>query len=212
MADATDHGQLMDETYRYQRLIYDFTRKYYLLGRDHLIEEMRARPGMRVLEVACGTGRNLAKIRKRYPLVKIYGFDISEQMLATAQAKLGDSVPLALGDACNFDPVAMFGVKHFDHIVLSFSLSMIPDWQSALAEATRHLAPGGRLHVVDFGDSTGLPAWFQRGLLAWLKRFHVTPRAEVEAEMRILARAHGKTNFRRMYRSYAFYGSILNCS
>jgi S-adenosylmethionine-diacylgycerolhomoserine-N-methlytransferase len=209
MAEATDHGQLMDDTYRYQRLIYDVTRKYYLLGRDHLIEEMGAQPGAHVLEVACGTGRNLAKMRARYPQAKLYGFDISEQMLVTARSKLGDNVALAQGNACEFDPQAMFGVESFDHIVLSYSLSMIPDWTGALAEAARHLAPGGRLHVVDFGDCARLPNWFKRGLGAWLSRFHVTPRANLEAEMRGLANANGETTFRRMYRSYAFYGSVL---
>ena len=38
MAHASgDHGALMDDVYRYQRLIYDVTRKYYLLGRDEMI-------------------------------------------------------------------------------------------------------------------------------------------------------------------------------
>lgn len=209
MADATDHSRLMDETYRYQRLFYDVTRKYYLLGRDHLIRELNAKPSARVLEVACGTGRNLAKIRKRYPEAKVYGFDISEQMLVTARSKLGSGVPLAQGNACDFDPVAMFGVEDFDHIVLSFSLSMIPDWQNALAEATRHLAPGGQLHVVDFGESSRLPSWFQRGLLAWLSRFHVAPRVTLEAEMRKVASSNGSLAFYRMYRDYTFYGRVL---
>ena len=54
-----DHGQLMDHIYRYQRSIYDLTRKYYLVGRDRLLDRIRAAPGDRVLEVGCGTGRNL---------------------------------------------------------------------------------------------------------------------------------------------------------
>ena len=31
------HDQLMDSVYRYQRHIYDLSRKYYLLGRNGLI-------------------------------------------------------------------------------------------------------------------------------------------------------------------------------
>lgn len=209
MTDVTDHGQLMDATYRYQRLIYDATRKYYLLGRDHLIAELDAEPGARVLEVACGTGRNLAKICKRYPQAKLYGLDISEQMLTTARHKLDVNVSLAQSDACKFDPETLFGVKNFDHIVLSYSLSMIPDWTGALAEATRHLAPGGRLHVVDFGDSANMPTWFQNGLRAWLSRFHVTPRTSLETEMQRLSQVYEETNFRSLYRSYAFYGCLL---
>lgn len=207
MTDTSTHGQLMDQTYRYQRLIYDLTRKYYLLGRDRLIANMGARPGARVLEVACGTGRNLSLIRAHYPEAKLFGLDISEQMLVTARSKLGDSVRLANADACDFDPKDLFDVDGFDHIVLSYSLSMIPDWEQALVEARRHLAPGGQLHVVDFGDSAGLPAWFQRGLRAWLTRFHVAPRASLERAMRNLESGGGQTTYEKMYRSYAVYGT-----
>ena len=77
-------------------------------------------------------------------------------MLISARAKLGEDAHLAQGDACRFDPQAIWGEDAFDHIVLSYSLSMIPDWQDALAEALRHLAPQGTLHVVDFGSRTAL--------------------------------------------------------
>ena len=208
MSDMSDHGQLMDQTYRYQRLIYDLTRKYYLLGRDHLIANLNATPNERILEVACGTGRNLALIARRYPDAQLYGLDISDQMLTTARTKLGGRAQLANADACDFDPAKLFGVSKFDHIVLSYSLSMIPDWQSALEEARRHLAPGGALHVVDFGDCDRLPGWFQRGLSAWLARFHVTPRHDLPGAMQALNAAEGATQVRAMYRGYAAYGRV----
>ncbi len=208
MSDTTDHSALMDQTYRYQRLIYDVTRKYYLLGRDHLIEGMNVAPGERVLEIACGTGRNLALVRKHYPQAQLFGLDISDQMLTTARAKLGAEVALAQGDACQFDPKTLFDVAHFDHVILSYSLSMIPDWQGALTEARRHLAPGGQLHVVDFGDSAGLPGWFQRLLLAWLAKFHVSPRVTLDRAMRSCATNTDMLTVQTLYRSYAFYGHL----
>jgi len=206
MSDISDHGRLMDDTYRYQRLIYDLTRKYYLLGRDHLISNLDAKPGDRILEVACGTGRNLALIRKSYPEARLYGFDISQQMLSTARSKLGAEVSLAQGDACSFDPVTLFGVEAFDHIVLSYSLSMIPDWSGALREAQRHLAENGTLHVVDFGDCAGLPNWFRRALYGWLEKFHVTPRAKLGPALQSLAGGDEVAMFRHLYRGYAAYG------
>jgi len=63
-ASAAAH---MDAIYRYQRYIYDASRKYYLLGRDRLIGELAPPPGGSVLEIACGTGRNLVKAARRYP-------------------------------------------------------------------------------------------------------------------------------------------------
>lgn len=206
MTDTTpNHGDLMDEVYRYQRLFYDVTRKYYLLGRDHLIHEINAEPGDRILEVACGTGRNLAKIGKSYPQARLYGFDISDQMLTTARAKLAGKAKLARGDACAYDPNSLFNETSFDHIVLSYSLSMIPDWQAALRESVRHLAPGGTLHIVDFGDQAGLPGWFRRLLLNWLARFHVSPRDDLAAAVAALP---GQATFSPLYKAYAYYARV----
>ncbi|WP_167644898.1 class I SAM-dependent methyltransferase [Mameliella alba] len=208
MSDVADHGRLMDDVYRYQRLFYDITRKYYLLGRDHLIENMAVHPGDRVLEVACGTGRNLAAIRKRHPRALLFGLDISDQMLISARRKLDGAARLAQADACSFDPEALFGEGRFDHIVFSYSLSMIPDWQGALDEAMRHLAPGGTLHVVDFGDQAGLPGWFKGALRAWLARFHVTPRDTLGAALYEMAGGAAALSGQDLYRGYAVYGRL----
>lgn len=184
----TGHAALMDSVYKGQRHIYDLTRKYYLFGRDTLIDGLNARPGMRVLEVACGTGRNMAKTRKAWPGVKLYGIDISEEMLKNARKALGENAVLAAGDACSFDAKELLGEDGFDRIILSYSLSMIPDWEGALAHAAAQLAPGGELHVVDFGDLSGLPGPLEKALHAWLARFHVETRSALpEACERIAA-------------------------
>lgn len=205
MTHAADHGQLMDQTYRYQRLIYDVTRRYYLLGRDHLINNINAAPGDRILEVACGTGRNLKMIRRRYPKARLYGFDISQEMLTTAKGKLGNDVKLAKGDACAFAPMDLFGVDKFDHIILSYSLSMIPDWEAAMHAAWSELADDGTLHIVDFGQSGSLPAWFRRGLMNWLKQFHVAPREELLSVLNDLGPGP-VIAAEEKWRGYAIYG------
>jgi S-adenosylmethionine-diacylgycerolhomoserine-N-methlytransferase len=212
-AEAVDgslsHAALMDATYRRQRLIYDLTRAYYLLGRDHLIANLAPPPGARILEVACGTGRNLDRIAAAYPDCELYGLDISEEMLRSARAKLGARATLAQADACRFDPMALFGVPGFDRIVLSYSLSMIPDWTGALSEAARHLAPRGELHIVDFGTQERLPGWFRRGLRAWLARFHVTPRDDLHAVLhRVAGELGGAIACQTLYRDYAQYGAL----
>ena len=191
MAGSGGHAALMDEVYRGQRHIYDFTRKYYLFGRDTLIAGLAAQPGMRVLEVACGTGRNLAKIGRAWPGVRLYGLDISAEMLKSARAALGDAATLGQGDACAFDPAALLGEPRFDRIVLSYSLSMIPEWESALDHAASLLAPGGELHIVDFGDLAGLPRPLAGALRAWLAKFHVAPRVDMPRAAQGIAAARG---------------------
>lgn len=206
---ATSHAGLMDQVYRNQRRFYDATRKYYLLGRDHLVQQMQPKASATILEIACGTGRNLDQIDRRYPMRQLYGLDISEQMLTSARAKLAGRAKLAQADACDFDAVHLFGRSEFDHIVLSYSLSMIPDWEKAVAEAARYLAKGGRLYIVDFGDQAGLPSWFKAGLRRWLAKFHVSPRDGLDDVLSELAVKHGLTvHTQKMFRGYARYATL----
>ena len=78
----------MNRIYRYQRHIYDLTRRCFLLGRDRLLDELAPPKGGSVLEVGCGTGRNLIQAARRYPDATFYGFDVSDQMLATAASAI----------------------------------------------------------------------------------------------------------------------------
>jgi len=189
-----NHAALMDSVYRGQRHFYDLTRKYYLFGRDTLIEGLDARPGMRVLEVACGTGRNLAKIAKAWREVRLFGLDISEEMLKNARKALGENATLGEGDACNFDSQQLLGEDGFERIVLSYSLSMIPDWETALDHAAAQLAPEGELHIVDFGDLSGLPRPLERMLHAWLAKFHVQTRSALPDAAKRMAAARELTH------------------
>lgn len=203
-ATDTGHAARMDATYRHQRLVYDATRAWFLLGRDHLIDRLDPPAGARVLEIACGTGRNLDRIDRRYPGCRLHGLDISAEMLRSARAKLGTRARLAEADACRFDPDMVFGERAFDRIVLSYCLSMIPDWTAALGEATRHLAPRGSVHIVDFGLQDRLPGWFRGGLAGWLGRFHVTPRDGLRAAVETLATERGlDAAWEPLHRSYA---------
>jgi S-adenosylmethionine-diacylgycerolhomoserine-N-methlytransferase len=208
----------MDAIYRYQRYVYDLTRKYYLLGRDRLIAELGPPKGGTVLEVACGTGRNIIAAARRYPDARFYGFDISNAMLETARssihrAGLDGRISVAHGDATSFDPQALFGVAGFDRIFISYALSMIPPWRGALDEALQALAPGGQLLIVDFGTQDGLPGWFKRGLRAWLAQFSVTPRDELEAELQRVAATSGySVRCRHLYRGYSTYAVITRAA
>lgn len=180
-----DHAGLMDDVYRGQRHIYDLTRKYYLLGRDRLIAEMDVPDGGNVLEIGCGTGRNLAHIARKWPEARLYGLDISEEMLKSATLNLRragcvDRTELGRADAAHFDALALFGRARFDRIMFSYSLSMIPDWQGALRQAAALLSTQGSIHIVDFGMQEGLPTWFRQALLSWLAKFHVEPRAGLQ--------------------------------
>lgn len=206
MADAAAE---MDAIYRVQRHIYDASRKFYLLGRDGMLDALDAPPGGSVLEIGCGTGRNLILAAQRYPSARFFGIDVSSAMLETAEASVARAgishcITLAQADASRLDTQAVFGMRGFDRVFVSYALSMIPPWQAALERALDAVAPGGALHVVDFGEQSGLPSVFRAGLRAWLRKFSVLPRAELEAELRRLAADTGADlTFKRPFRDYA---------
>ena len=200
------HAGLMDRVYRRQRYIYDFTRKYYLFGRDRLIARLALGPDSNLVEVGCGTARNLIAIARAYPQTRLFGLDASEAMLETARiavrrAGLGHRIVLMQGLAEHLAPV-QFGVENFENVLFSYSLSMIPDWRAALAAGSRSLSPAGRLHVVDFGDLTGLGRLAERAMRAWLRLFHVTPRVEFLAALEGVAGKEGELTL--LFGRYAF--------
>lgn len=205
--DTASHARLMDGVYRYQRHIYDVTRKFYLLGRDRMIDELAPPPGSAVLEIGCGTGRNLIAAARRHPGARFFGFDISEAMLETARANieragLTDRITLAQGDATRFDPQALFGVARFERVFFSYTLSMIPDWRAALGAAFGVISPGGRLHVVDFGQQERLPGFVRAVLSRWLALFHVAARGTLREDVETAS--PGPVRFKPLYRGYAW--------
>lgn len=211
---ATSHAAAMDGMYRHTRHIYDLTRKPYLLGRDRLIAELGLEVGGSVLEMGCGTGRNLIAAARAYPKAELYGFDISEEMLKTAKeavslAGLAHRIHLLQGDAAEFEAAVAFGREAFDRVYFSYTLSMVPPWRAALARGLALTSSGGRFSVVDFGFCEGLGSIPRAILHGWLKLFHVTPRAELEAEIKALARTSGRQfRFERPFGGYAQLGTI----
>jgi S-adenosylmethionine-diacylgycerolhomoserine-N-methlytransferase len=204
----TEHAAKMDRMYRYQRHIYDLTRKYYLFGRDRAIGSLQVPPKGRRLEVGCGTGRNLLKAHRLYPTARLYGLDISAEMLASARRHFGGETPspvFALTDATSFT-AGDFGTDGFERVMISYALSMIPHWERALDASLSVLSPGGSLHIVDFGQQEHLPAWFRRVLQGWLARFHVTPRKRLlEALEDRLEQADADMIFEEIGGGYAWH-------
>jgi ubiquinone/menaquinone biosynthesis C-methylase UbiE len=106
-----------------------------------------------VLEIAVGTGRNLA----HYPRgVKLTAIEYSPEMLEIARRRadeLGHSVDLRLGDAQALD----FEDESFDTVIITLALCTIPGDREAAAEARRVLRSGGRLVLLEHVRSPALP-------------------------------------------------------
>lgn len=203
----------LNNLYRFQRHFYDLTRRFFLFGRDDLLREMNVLPGERVLEVGCGTGRNLLKLAQLQPEATVYGLDASDEMLKTAGAKLDGhnkqkDIVLQRGLAEEFNFGQSFYLREpFDKIFISYSLSMFPKWQEAITNALENLKPEGDLYILDFGDGVGLPKWLLGLRTWWLGLFKVSYRSEFLEFLKEMKR-EGKGNYtiQVVGTNYAFIG------
>jgi S-adenosylmethionine-diacylgycerolhomoserine-N-methlytransferase len=157
----------IEQYYRLHARIYDLTRWTFLRGREELISRAAAQcHPHRILEVGCGTGKNLLHLGRFFPEAQLWGLDLSPHMLAQARKKLrGLSHRLTLIQAAYDRPVAP---DQFELVVFSYALSMFnPGWDAALKTASQDLSPTGSIAVVDFHDSAS------KGFKQWMGLNHV---------------------------------------
>ncbi len=165
--------------YRWHAHFYDATRWAFLFGRTALIRLAAAHVcPRRILEVGCGTGRNLRELARFFPDAQIVGLDLSEEMLAKARQKLSRYSPRVSLLQREYNAPVSQG-DPFDLIVFSYSLSMInPGYREVLDICREDLSPHGCLAAVDFHD-TSFP-WFRR----WMGVNHVRMEGQILMALR----------------------------
>lgn len=197
---AVDWGRApLERFYAIHARIYDLTRPFILFGRTAAVQALRLTPGQRVLDVGCGTGWNLPRLRASGALP--VGIDCSAPMLQQARARLAR---LGLTAAVALDPEPYGSHDRYtgciDGILFSYSLSMIPPYALALSRAMRDLRPGGRIVVVDFLDARGPVG-------AGLRRSHVFLGPErLDALCRLFPRHEVRVRSTGLWRYFLFVG------
>lgn len=173
----------LESYYRFHAKIYDATRWSFLFGRGAIIRRAaeHIRPA-RILEVGCGTGRNMRQLLTAFPEASVWGLDLSVDMLNAARRNLSGMADRAKLIHCPYDrPVAedACGYGGFDLVLFAYSLSMInPGWSEAIDYAREDLRPGGMAAVVDFHDSP-VPAF-----KSWMGVNHVRMDGHIPAKLR----------------------------
>ncbi len=194
---TTPQQAAMRRYYRWQSLIYDLTRWAFLFGRNEILSRLPVAGDatLRLLEVGCGTGRNLRRLAKKYPSMRLMGLDVSPDMLqraSNATASYSRRV-LLLEKAYGPEPSALPETP--DMVLFSYALTMFnPGWEQAIVQAHKDLPPGGYIAVVDFHDTPSrLFRW-------WMGKNHV----RMEGHLLPLL----ETSFQTEYRSTrsAFFG------
>ena len=143
-----DHAANLAAFYGGQAEQYDAFRERLLPGRQELYAGLTVTPGSRLVELGAGTGRNLAWLGERVAdLGRADLVDLCDPLLEQARRRWQEhgNVVCHRADACTWQPA-----EPADIVVMAYSLTMIPDWRAALANALAMLRPGGQLAVVDF--------------------------------------------------------------
>jgi len=175
MPRTPTHAQALTAFYGPQSDHYDRFRERLLRGREELIRSLPLPDGARVVELGGGTGRNaefFGDTLDRIASIEIV--DLCAPLLERARERAARIPQLRAieADATRWRPA-----QPVDAVILSYALTMIPDWKGAIANAIAMLKPGGVLGVVDFhvsappreratGEQHGAltrwfwPAWF----------------------------------------------------
>ncbi len=167
------HREFLNRYYGVSRSFYDASRKYFLFGRDRVIDELLAERWDSLVEVGPGTARNLRLLHAARPEARYGGIEPCDAMRDHARA----TAPWAtLVDAFaeEADYTSVLG-RPPDRIVFSYSLSMVGDPVASLRRAIDSLPPQGEVVVVDFGPMEGLPSIARSIVRGFLRRFHVNP-------------------------------------
>ena len=120
--------------------------------KSKLVDQVSLRPGMRVLDLGCGTGTLTVLLAKACPQAEVVGLDADTDALERAQTKVarhGVAVHFVHGRADS----PPFSARSFDRIVSSLLFHHLTEAEKkrALQASYDLLDSGGELHVADWG-------------------------------------------------------------
>lgn len=154
-------NDLLKCTFDNEALEYDFTTKFLIMDYDIIMEciikKIPYKPDaiFSILDLGCGTGNLLKKIRKRFPKAKIYALDFSEDMINIAKKKKIDSINYITADMLKLRDTRL---PYFDIIVSSFvfhNFSSIKEHEEVISMVNNHLNVGGKFilgDLIEFED------------------------------------------------------------
>jgi demethylmenaquinone methyltransferase/2-methoxy-6-polyprenyl-1,4-benzoquinol methylase len=129
--------------------------------RRALIDTIDPRPGMRILDVATGTG--MVAFAEAQRGATVVGLDQSEAMLDGARARLERTPQLAdrLSFVSGEAEALPFADAEFDALSFTYLLRYVDDRGATMRELARVLKPGGRIAMVEFGRPAN--PWLRAG-------------------------------------------------
>ena len=142
------------------------------LWKAFTIGRAAVRPGMKVLDIAGGTGDLARAFAKQAGAQgEVWLTDINESMLRVGRDRLIDDGVVLPCAVCDGESLP-FADNYFDRVTVAFGLRNMTHKDCALAEMTRVLKPGGKLLVLEFSKIAAPLApvydWYSFKVLPWL--------------------------------------------
>lgn len=166
-----DKSQYVKDTFNAIAGEYDLMNTLMSLGMDKAwrrkaVQTVKAQPGMKVVDICCGTGKLTRELAKAIaPTGQVVGLDFSEKMLVEARKNIEnfsgkESIELFQGDAMSLP----FADDSFDGATVGWGLRNLPDLRKGIKEMCRVIKPGSMVVSLDMGKPT-MPVFKQ---IYWL--------------------------------------------
>ena len=182
-----NNKQFMNHYYMKQAKHYDAYRQHMLHGKESLMYAVpwHAQAGKRVLLLAGGTGDLTDYFAKWIPeMESVVISDISEPMIEEANERIEKNgwtnVSTRLEDILDDSEFKTDEAGTYDLVLLTYSLTMIPNWAKTIQKANAYLKPGGKLAVTDFTvteHQSSISRWWWKKMFAnthiHLNQYHI---------------------------------------
>lgn len=127
------------------------------------IERLHLQPGMRVLDVCCGSGASaIPAAEKVGPEGFVLGVDLAENLLERARSKATkrelQNLEFRVGDMLDL----RLERSEFDTVVCVFGIFFVPDMRAGVRALWQVVRPGGKLAITTWG-----PRWFEPATTAF---------------------------------------------
>lgn len=146
---------LLKNTFDNEASYYDETTQYLLLDYDFMLDQAIKKIGFsknenfKVLDLGCGTGNLIQKIRDNYPYANIFALDFSEEMVRIAQSKNIRDIHYLIANMFELNNI---NLPYFDVVISSFvfhNFHSIDEHRNIFTLINEHLAVGGKLIIAD---------------------------------------------------------------
>ena len=132
-----------------------FVKPWLLYIQKKTVVEIKLKDNIKILDVGCGTGDSLIYLYNKNQKLKLFGIDISKNMLKIARKKLGNKAILKFSDVEKIQ----FENNFFDYVINTEAFHHFPNPNKAIKEMSRVLKKKGKLIITDINFYSNFIHW-----------------------------------------------------